>query len=92
MIHLEHFPYLKVTSAAKEEREQNMHFDNGYRAGKEDGTKEGMNLLAKTSRELTDEEYNEFIKFMVDRNLVITYTTTYKDKFACGLMIRKERR
>ena len=81
--------YLKFTSIAKEEKEAKEHFDSGYNVGHEEGLTQGMNLKIEKSKEISSKEYEEVCKFLAERNLVISYSSTYMDKFSCGLMIRK---
>jgi flagellar biosynthesis/type III secretory pathway protein FliH len=88
---IENIPILRITSIAKEEREAKEQFDLGYNNGYETGKKEGMNLRLQGSSEVPEYEYYELLRFLDQRNLIISYSQSYHDKFSRGLIVRKSR-
>ena len=91
MFDIECLPILRITSIKEEERKSKETFGNGYKVGKEEGLREGMNLRIKNGGELTELEYKEFLRYMGEHNLIVSYSVSYEDRFSCGLIVRKDR-
>jgi hypothetical protein len=78
-------PYLKWTSSRKEEKKHKDAYDLGFKAGHEQGIHDGMNFMISHSRDLTEEEFKELIKFLTERNMVLTYC---QNQYHNGLAVR----
>lgn len=73
------------------DRERNQIFQSGRELGREEGIQEGMNIKLQKSDELTKEEYDKLMKYLVDNGIEISYSYSFKDRFSCGLIVRKTR-
>ena len=72
-------------------KKESPEFEAGRKLGYEDGLREGMNLRVQRSREVTREEYEDLIHYLVSRGLIISYSQSfYQDRFSCGLIVRKD--
>lgn len=66
-------------------------FRSGYKAGHEAGLIEGMNLRLSRSKEVSRKEYDDLIRYLTSRGLIISYSQSFdQDRFSCGLIIRKD--
>lgn len=69
------------------ENEIKLAFKQGFEVGKEAGILEGMAKNFERSKELSEEEYQEVMKFLIDRNLELCCY----DILRGGFRIRKKR-
>ena len=74
-----------ITTVRKNEVESANYYLTGKKEGHETGIKDGMNFMMHHSRDLTEEEFDELIKFLKDRNMVLTYCQNYEHN---GLAVR----
>lgn len=65
-------------------------FIAGKKLGYEEGYREGMNMRLQNSSELTQEEYEDLIRYLAERELIISYSQSFTDRFTSGLIVRKE--
>lgn len=67
----------------------NSQFYLGKKVGYEEGVKFGMSMVCEKSESVTKAEFDNLNKYLVDNNLVITYSVTHEPNFTCGLIVRR---
>lgn len=72
-------------------KKESPEFVAGRRAGYEEGIRAGMNLRLQRSKEVTRKEYEDLVRYLVSRGLIISYSQSFdQDRFSCGLIVRKD--
>lgn len=68
---------------------ENQAFESGRSFGYEEGMRDGLELRAKRSFEVSEEEYMKTINYLVENGLEFVYSSNISDPRNSGLILRK---